>query len=151
LGIYFIINKNNKAFNNIQEIKALFENISAPVIKNELLLFDMHNWNYDVFYKLPEWIQNKIKKSTQYQKKYAQLEVLDSKKLSKDVQTLLRPESFDEIVGQERAIKALISKIASPYPQHIILYGPPGVGKTTAARLALYVVDMVMKALILMI
>ncbi|MDF2883331.1 MAG: ATP-dependent protease, Lon family [Clostridiaceae bacterium] len=70
-------------------------------------------------------------------KKYAQLEVLDSKKLSRDVQTLLRPESFDEIVGQERAIKALISKIASPYPQHIILYGPPGVGKTTAARLAL--------------
>ncbi len=70
-------------------------------------------------------------------KKYATLEVLDSKKLSKNIQSLLRPESFDEIVGQERAIKALISKLASPYPQHIILYGPPGVGKTTAARLAL--------------
>ena len=27
--------------------------------------------------------------------------------------------------------------MASPYPQHIILYGPPGVGKTSAARLAL--------------
>lgn len=70
-------------------------------------------------------------------KKYAQLEVLDSKKLTKNIQSLLRPESFDEIVGQERAIKSLISKMASPYPQHIILYGPPGVGKTTAARLAL--------------
>ena len=70
-------------------------------------------------------------------KKYAQLEVLDSKKLSKNVQSLLRPESFSEIIGQERAIKSLLSKIASPYPQHIILYGPPGVGKTTAARLAL--------------
>src|SRR5690606_27600005 len=34
-------------------------------------------------------------------------------------------------------IKSLISKMSSPYPQHIILYGPPGVGKTSAARLAL--------------
>ncbi len=70
-------------------------------------------------------------------KKYAELEVLDSQKLTKNIQSLLRPECFDEIVGQERAIKSLLSKIASPYPQHIILYGPPGVGKTTAARLAL--------------
>lgn len=70
-------------------------------------------------------------------KKYAQLEVLDSKKLTKNIQGLLRPDSFSQIIGQERAIKSLISKIASPYPQHIILYGPPGVGKTTAARLAL--------------
>lgn len=70
-------------------------------------------------------------------RKYAQLEVLDSKKLTKNIQSLLRPDCFDEIVGQERAIKSLLSKIASPYPQHIILYGPPGVGKTTAARLAL--------------
>ncbi|WP_415875166.1 Lon family ATP-dependent protease [Clostridium sp.] len=70
-------------------------------------------------------------------KKYAKLELLNSKKLSKNIQSILRPQAFSEIVGQERAIKSLLSKIASPYPQHIILYGPPGVGKTTAARLAL--------------
>jgi ATP-dependent Lon protease len=70
-------------------------------------------------------------------KKYAKLEVMDSKIFGKNIQELLRPESFEEIVGQERAIKSMISKIASPYPQHIILYGPPGVGKTTAARIAL--------------
>ncbi len=40
-------------------------------------------------------------------------------------------------MGQDKSLKALVSKIASPYPQHVILYGPPGVGKTTAARLAL--------------
>lgn len=70
-------------------------------------------------------------------KKYSNFKKLDKKKLTKNIQNLLRPESFDEIIGQERAIKSLLSKIASPYPQHIILYGPPGVGKTTAARLAL--------------
>lgn len=70
-------------------------------------------------------------------KKYAELQVLDSKKLTRNIMSLLRPENFEEIVGQERAIKSLISKMSSPYPQHIILYGPPGVGKTSAARLAL--------------
>lgn len=70
-------------------------------------------------------------------KKYDMLQAMDTKALSNNIQQLMRPESFEEIVGQERAIKAILSKIASPYPQHIILYGPPGVGKTTAARLAL--------------
>ena len=69
--------------------------------------------------------------------KLERLEALDAKKINKNVMSLLRPEKFEEIVGQERAIKSLLSKMASPYPQHIILYGPPGVGKTSAARLAL--------------
>ncbi|WP_373897231.1 Lon family ATP-dependent protease [Haloimpatiens sp. FM7315] len=70
-------------------------------------------------------------------KKYEELKSLSERKKSKNIQRLLRPESFSEIIGQERAIKSLMSKIASPYPQHVILYGPPGVGKTSAARLAL--------------
>lgn len=75
--------------------------------------------------------------SSKTTKKLERLEALDAKKINKNVMSLLRPETFEEIVGQERAIKSLISKMSSPYPQHIILYGPPGVGKTSAARLAL--------------
>ena len=70
-------------------------------------------------------------------KKREELESLENVKLTQSVMELLRPKSLDEIVGQERAVKALRSKLASPYPQHLILYGPPGVGKTTAARLVL--------------
>ncbi|MGL5616349.1 MAG: Lon family ATP-dependent protease [Sarcina sp.] len=70
-------------------------------------------------------------------KKLEDLEALDSKIPNKNIMSLLRPDNFKEIIGQERAIKSLISKLVSPYPQHIILYGPPGVGKTTAARIAL--------------
>lgn len=72
-------------------------------------------------------------------KKYALLEKMEQKRLNRSIMELLRPSSLDEIVGQQRAVKALISKIASPYPQHVLIYGPPGVGKTTAARLALEV------------
>jgi len=70
-------------------------------------------------------------------KKLAMLEKLEQKKLSRSAIEALRPDSFAEIVGQERAIKSLMAKLASPFPQHVILYGPPGVGKTTAARLVL--------------
>ena len=70
-------------------------------------------------------------------KKREQLEKLEEVKLTQSVMELLRPKSLDEIVGQERAVKSLRAKLASPYPQHLILYGPPGVGKTTAARLVL--------------
>ncbi|CVK18536.1 Lon family ATP-dependent protease [Sporomusa sphaeroides] len=70
-------------------------------------------------------------------KKYALLEKLETRKLTRSAMELLRPATLDEIIGQERAVEALKAKLASPYPQHLILYGPPGVGKTTAARLVL--------------
>ena len=49
----------------------------------------------------------------------------------------MRPQTVAEIVGQESAVQALLAKLATPYPQHILIYGPPGVGKTSAARVAL--------------
>jgi Lon-like ATP-dependent protease len=48
-----------------------------------------------------------------------------------------RPSSFDEIIGQEDGLKALRAALCGPNPQHVILYGPPGIGKTAAARLVL--------------
>ncbi|HYE81900.1 MAG TPA: Lon family ATP-dependent protease [Clostridia bacterium] len=70
-------------------------------------------------------------------KKYANLERMKLIKLSRSIMDVMRPKKQEEIIGQQNSVSALISKIASPFPQHVILYGPPGVGKTTAARLAL--------------
>jgi len=70
-------------------------------------------------------------------KKLADLERLEEISLSKSALEKLRPTKLQEVVGQDRAVKALLSKLASPFPQHVILYGPPGVGKTTVARLVL--------------
>ncbi|MCR5758373.1 MAG: Lon family ATP-dependent protease [Selenomonas sp.] len=73
----------------------------------------------------------------QDKEKREKLEKLESVKLTQSIMELLRPQEFSEIVGQERAVKSLMAKLSSPYPQHLLLYGPPGVGKTTAARLVL--------------
>lgn len=48
-----------------------------------------------------------------------------------------RPARFQDIIGQEEGLEALKAAICGPNPQHVIIYGPPGVGKTAAARLVL--------------
>ena len=70
--------------------------------------------------------KQKGKENTKTTAKLERLEKLDAKHINKNVMSLLRPENFEEVVGQERAVRSLISKMSSPYPQHIILYGPPG-------------------------
>ena len=48
-----------------------------------------------------------------------------------------RPTNFEEIIGQKEGIKALRAALCGPNPQHVLIYGAPGVGKTAAARLIL--------------
>jgi putative ATPase len=51
----------------------------------------------------------------------------------------MRPRSLDELVGQEHVVgegSALRAAIESGHPHSAILYGPPGAGKTTLARIA---------------
>ncbi|WP_297200725.1 ATP-dependent protease LonB [Thermanaeromonas sp.] len=57
--------------------------------------------------------------------------------LSEPLAEKTRPTTFEEIIGQEEGLKALRAALCGPNPQHVIIYGPPGVGKTAAARLVL--------------
>jgi Lon-like ATP-dependent protease len=57
--------------------------------------------------------------------------------LSEPLSEKTRPANFDEIIGQKDGLRALRASLCGANPQHIIIYGPPGVGKTAAARLVL--------------
>lgn len=70
-------------------------------------------------------------------KELDKLNKLRSISLSVPLTEKSRPSTFDEIIGQEKGIKALKAALCGPNPQHVIIYGPPGVGKTAAARLVL--------------
>lgn len=70
-------------------------------------------------------------------KKLALLEKMNATKPLSSAIEVLRPQTPEEIIGQESALQALLAKLATPFPQHILIYGPPGVGKTSAARVAL--------------
>ena len=57
--------------------------------------------------------------------------------LSEPLAEHVRPRKMGDIVGQEEGIRSLMAILCGKNPQHVIIYGPPGVGKTCAARLAL--------------
>jgi ATP-dependent Lon protease len=58
-------------------------------------------------------------------------------KLTEPLSEKTRPTCFEDVIGQDRGIRALKAALCSPNPQHVIIYGPPGIGKTAAARLVL--------------
>lgn len=80
---------------------------------------------------------NKIAIEKESRKEMEKLQRLRDIELTKPLSEITRPSDFSEVVGQENGIKALRAAICSPNPQHVIIYGPPGVGKTAAARLIL--------------
>ncbi|MGG4491665.1 ATP-dependent protease LonB [Metabacillus idriensis] len=79
----------------------------------------------------------KVSIDRESRKEMEQLKKMRSIKLSEPLSERVRPKSFSDIVGQEDGIKALKAALCGPNPQHVIVYGPPGVGKTAAARLVL--------------
>lgn len=80
---------------------------------------------------------NKVIIKKENTKEMEKLRQMRSIELTEPLTEKSRPNSFEEIIGQEEGIKALKAALCGPNPQHVIIYGPPGVGKTAAARLVM--------------
>src|SRR5690625_3073942 len=70
-------------------------------------------------------------------KELEKLHKLKQVSLTEPLAEKTRPGALADIIGQEEGLKALRAALCGPNPQHVIIYGPPGVGKTAAARLVL--------------
>lgn len=79
----------------------------------------------------------KVSIDRESKKEMEQLRRLRSISLTEPLAERVRPTTFKDIVGQEDGIRSLKAALCGPNPQHVIIYGPPGVGKTAAARLVL--------------
>jgi Holliday junction DNA helicase RuvB len=71
---------------------------------------------------------------------HAERQILSRTASAEDVpfERQLRPRSFDEYVGQEQAVASLRVSVEAARQRgecvdHVLLYGPPGLGKTTLA------------------
>ncbi len=80
---------------------------------------------------------SKIAVNKESKKEIEKLQKMRQISLTEPLAEKTRPSSFNEIIGQADGLKALRAALCGPNPQHVILYGPPGIGKTAAARLVL--------------
>lgn len=80
---------------------------------------------------------NKISVERESRKELEKLQTMRKISLTTPLSEKTRPVSFNEIIGQQEGIKALRAALCGPNPQHVLIYGSPGVGKTAAARLIL--------------
>ena len=91
-------------------------------------------------YFLTQLRNNKSTKTTLHKDsatKYEKIAKLRKISLTEPLTEKMRPQQESDIVGQEEGLLALKTALCTPNPQHIIIYGSPGIGKTAAARIAL--------------
>jgi Lon-like ATP-dependent protease len=80
---------------------------------------------------------NRVAVERESKKEMDKLQKLREVSLTEPLAEKTRPTTFAEIIGQEEGLKALRAALCGPNPQHVLIYGPPGIGKTAAARLIL--------------
>jgi len=66
-----VVRSESGEYANVQSVVAMPKGIPAPTTSTPLLAWDMDKWDDAGFASMPEWYQEVIKKSTQYQKQHA--------------------------------------------------------------------------------
>ncbi|MCO7127933.1 ATP-dependent protease LonB [Sporolactobacillus shoreicorticis] len=79
----------------------------------------------------------KISIDKESKKEMDELNRMRRQSLSEPLSERIRPKELDDVIGQHDGIVALRAALCGKNPQHVIIYGPPGIGKTAAARLVL--------------
>ena len=74
-----VVLSENGEYSNIESVMPLIKGMPVPESHTEHIRWDMDAWDDEVFGKLPEWVQEKIEKSTQYQKLHAPETVVEVK------------------------------------------------------------------------
>ncbi len=96
------------------------------------IVIGLYFWNL-----LKNQRSNKTSVDRESRKEMEHLQKLRSISLTQPIAEKTRPKTLQEVIGQEDGIKSLRAALCGPNPQHVIIYGPPGVGKTAAARIIL--------------
>ncbi|MCZ8519117.1 ATP-dependent protease LonB [Paenibacillus mucilaginosus] len=96
------------------------------------IVIGMYFWNL-----LRNQQTNRTAVDKESKKELEKLRKLRSISLNKPLAEKTRPSAMEDIVGQKEGLRALKAALCGANPQHVIIYGPPGVGKTAAARVVL--------------
>ena len=110
-------------------------NVMAIVIFIQVffgIIIGLYFWNL-----LRNQRSSKVAVDRESKKELEELRKMRSISLTQPLNEKTRPARFADIVGQKDGIRALKAALCGPNPQHVLIYGPPGVGKTAAARLVL--------------
>lgn len=110
-------------------------NVMAIVIFIQVffgIIIGLYFWNL-----LRNQRSSKVAVDRESKKELEELRKMRSISLTQPLNEKTRPTRFADIVGQKDGIRALKAALCGPNPQHVLIYGPPGVGKTAAARLVL--------------
>ncbi len=142
LGLQKLANDDptEKAVPKIEEIPMILQEIEAHIAEivakrsvedrlNQAVAERMQERHEEYVKEIKTQVLKEIggPENAQTLKKLAQLEKMNAAKRVSSALEVLRPQTPSEIVGQDNAMQALLAKLATPFPQHILIYGPPGV------------------------